>query len=115
MSTERHPQMVEALEFGQRLQSALEDDMYRTHTETFTATDETKTVEVTVDGQRNLTDLRIEDGLLRLGAETVQQRVNEALSNAAVAVNAANEAQHQRLVESLAGIAGSMKETLGLA
>ncbi|SOX53274.1 ESX-1 secretion-associated protein EspL [Mycobacterium ahvazicum] len=114
MSTDRHPQLAQALEYGQQLQSALEDELYRTHTETFTATDETKTVEVTVNGRRNVTDLRIEDGLLRLGAETVERRVNEALRNAAAVVKVANEAQQQRLVESLAGIAGSMTDTLGL-
>lgn len=115
MSAERHPQMAEAMEYGQQLQSVLEDELYRTNTELFTATDESKTVEATVNGRRNLTDLRIEDGLLRLGAETVRERVNEALRNAVAAANAANEVGQQRLVESLAGIVGSMKQTLGVA
>ena len=115
MTAGMHPQLAEAMEFGQRFQSALEDQMHRTNTETFTATDEGKTVEVTLNARRGITDLHIEDGLLRLGAETVEQRVNEALRNAAAEVNAANEAQHRQLVESLAGIATLMTESLGLA
>jgi DNA-binding protein YbaB len=115
MSTDRHPQMAEVLEFGQQLQSALEDQMFATDTETFTGTDEAETVQVTVDERRGLKDVFIEDGLLRLGAAEVAERVNQALRNAAVAANAASEAEHQRLVESLAGITTKMKDALGLA
>ncbi|OBH00151.1 MULTISPECIES: YbaB/EbfC family nucleoid-associated protein [unclassified Mycobacterium] len=115
MTAGMHPQLAEAMEFGQRFQSALEDQIHRTNTETFTAADEANTVEVTLNARRGITDLQIEDGLLRLGAETVEQRVNEALRNAVAAVDAANEAQHRQLVESLARMTTLMTESLGLS
>lgn len=67
-----------------------------------------------MDGHRWLTGLNIEAGLLRLGAEAVQERINEALRNAAAAATAANEAEEERLVASLADIAGSLKNSFGL-
>lgn len=63
-----------------RVQSALEDERHRTDTASYTGTDQAKTVEVTLDWRHWLTGLNIEDGLLRLGAEEVAQRVNEALA-----------------------------------
>jgi DNA-binding protein YbaB len=114
MSMEMHPQVAEALQQAQQFQSALEDQVHRTNTETFTATDESKSVEATVDGRRWLTGLFIEDGLLRLGAETVEQRINDALRNAQADAVAALDAEYEQLIGSLAEIAGSLKETLGL-
>ena len=112
MTIEMHPQVAEALRQAQLFQSALEDQQHRTNTETFTATDEDKTVEVTLNARLCLTGLYIEDGLLRLGAETVEQRVNEALLNAQAAATAAIDAEQERLIESVAGIAGELQETL---
>jgi DNA-binding protein YbaB len=114
VTTEIHPQVAEALRQAERFQAVLEGQMHRTATETFTATDESETVEVTITGGRALTDVRIEDGLLRLGAEAVEQRINEALRNAVAAALAANDAEHERLIESLAGIAGALHDALGL-
>ncbi|BAX91996.1 YbaB/EbfC family nucleoid-associated protein [Mycobacterium shigaense] len=115
METHRHLQMTKTLDYGQQLQSALDDQIYRTNTQTFTAADESNTVEVTMDARRRLTDLYIQDGLLRLGPDTVQQRVNGALRNAVAAVNTANDAECRRLVESLGSITATMMETLGLS
>ncbi|BBZ46745.1 YbaB/EbfC family nucleoid-associated protein [Mycobacterium parmense] len=115
MTTEMHPQVAEALRQAQRFQSALEAQLHLTATQTFTATDESETVEVTVNGHRWLTDIRIEDGLLRLGAETAEKRINEAIRAAVAAAAAAGEAESAQLVESLAEIAGSLQGTLGLA
>ncbi|OMC11914.1 MULTISPECIES: YbaB/EbfC family nucleoid-associated protein [unclassified Mycobacterium] len=115
MTIEMHPQVAEALRQAQRFQSALEDQQHRTNTESFTATDESETVEVTVNARLCVTGVHIEDGLLRLGAETVEQRVNEALSNARAAATSAIDAEHEQLIELAAGIAGSLKETFGLA
>jgi DNA-binding protein YbaB len=112
MTTEMHPQVAEALRQAQLFQSALEDQMHRTETESFTATDEAKSVQVSVNARSCLNGLYIEDGLLRLGVETVQQRIGEALLNARAAATAGNEAAEERLAESLAGIVGSLKETL---
>jgi DNA-binding protein YbaB len=115
MTIEMHPQVAEALRQAQQVQSALEDQQHRTQTETFTATDESETVEATLNARLCLTGLHIEDGLLRLGADTVEQRVNEAVANAKAAATAAIDAEHEQLIELVAGIAGSLKETLGLS
>ncbi|GLE52935.1 YbaB/EbfC family nucleoid-associated protein [Mycobacterium montefiorense] len=114
MTVEMHPQVAEALRHAQQFQSALEDQQHRTNTESFTATDESETVEVTLNARLCMTDLHIEDGLLRLGADTVEQRINEAVANAQAAATAAIDAEHEQLIEMVAGIAGSLKEALGL-
>lgn len=114
MIPDAHPQVAEALEQLQRFGSALESQMRRTHTQSFTATDEAETVEVTINGHRCIVGLDIEDGLLRLGAHTVQLRVNEALQKAQVGASAAQQAQQAELMASLAGLAGSLQTTVGL-
>jgi len=114
MSTEMHPQVAEALRQAELFQSALEGQMHARKTETFTASDEAESVEVTLDGRLCMTGLLIEDGLLRLGSDAVEERINEALRNAQAAATEAMDADQARLIESLAGIAGSLKETLGL-
>ncbi|MGD1172714.1 YbaB/EbfC family nucleoid-associated protein [Mycobacterium seoulense] len=115
MTIDMHPQVAEALRQAQRFQSALEDQQYRTNTESFSATDESETVEATLNARLCLTGLQIEDGLLRLGADTVEQRINEAIGNAQAVATDAIDAEHERLIELAAGIAGSLKETFGLA
>jgi DNA-binding protein YbaB len=115
MTTEMHPQMAEALRQAQRFQSAIEDQTYRTNTESLKATDQAKTVSATVNGRYWLTGLRIEEGLLRLGANTVEQRVNEALLNARAAATAAVEAEREQLAASLIDISGELKNSLGLS
>ncbi|OBH39620.1 DNA-binding protein [Mycobacterium sp. E342] len=114
MTVEMHPQVAEALRQAQLFQSALEDQQYRTDTESFTGTDESETVEATLDARLCLTGLHIEDGLLRLGADTVEGRINEAIAGAQAAATAAIDAEHDRLIELAVGIAGSLKETFGL-
>jgi len=114
MSIEMHPQVAEALRQAQRFQSALEDQMHRTKTESFNATDEAESVQVTLNARYSLTGLYIEEGLLRLGADTVQQRINEALLNARAAATEAIGAEDDQLIESLADIVGSLKKTLGV-
>ncbi|MCV7429635.1 YbaB/EbfC family nucleoid-associated protein [Mycobacterium montefiorense] len=114
MGPEAHPQVAQTLEQLQRFSSALEAQMRRTHTQSFTATDEAETVEVTIDGHRRLVGLDIQDGLLRLGAETVQRRVNAALQTAQVSASATLQVQQADLVASLAGLAGSLQSTVGL-
>jgi DNA-binding protein YbaB len=111
----QHPQVAEMLSHLQQFNSALDDQMRRTTVETFSATDETKTVNATVNGSRCLTGLYLEEGLLRLGADTVAERVNEALAHAQAASSEASNAQRAQLVSALSEIAGSLKETLGLS
>jgi DNA-binding protein YbaB len=115
MSPDAHPQVAQALEQLQRFSSALESQMYRANTQTFTATDEAQTVAVTINGHRCLTGLHVEDGLLRLGAKTVQQRVNAALQEAQAGASAALQAQQAQLFASLTDLAGSIQKTVGLS
>ncbi len=107
-----HPQVVEALDQLKRFNSALEDQMQRTATGSFSATDETETVDVTINGHRCLTGLHIEDGLLRLGAETVEQRINEALGRAQASATQATQAQQAELVSTLSEVAASLSGML---
>jgi DNA-binding protein YbaB len=88
--------------------------MRRTDTENFRGTDQAETVEVTLNGHRCLTGLEIEEGLLRLGAETVQQRINEALLNAQGAATEARQAENAQLVRTLVDITQSLQNSLGL-
>ena len=99
-----HPDVAAVLQQAQRLQSILDDQLHRMNTQTFTATDEAETVEVTLNGHHHLTGVFIEEGLLRLGVETVQQRLNEALQNATAAAAASIEADRERLDAAVAGL-----------
>jgi DNA-binding protein YbaB len=112
--SETHPQVAEALAGLERFNKALEDQMNRTNNGSYTATDETETVEVTINGRRCLTDLHIEDGLLRLGAETVQERVNDALLRAQAEASGALQSQQAQLIASLSEIAGSLQKAVDL-
>lgn len=113
MTSQTDPQVAEALQQTQLFISALEDDKYRTSTESFTATDESETVKVTVNGDRWLTGLYIEHGLLRLGAETVKQRINEALLKAQTAATAGAEDEEEQLEAALAAIVSGLQKQLG--
>ena len=112
-SSETHPQVAEALAGLERFNKALEDQMSRTNNGSYTATDDAETVEVTISGRRCLTDLHIEDGLLRLGAEPVEERINEALLKAQAGASEAIQAQQAQLVASLSEIAGSLQKAVG--
>ncbi|OBG74987.1 MULTISPECIES: YbaB/EbfC family nucleoid-associated protein [unclassified Mycobacterium] len=112
---ETHPQVAQTLAEFERFTKALEDQMNRTNTQSFTATDEAETVEVTIDGHRKLTDLRIEDGLLRLGAEEVQDRINEALLKAQAGASDAIQTQQAQLFASLNEIVGSLQNAVSLS
>lgn len=100
----------EVLRQLQRFSSAVEDQQHRMDTGSFTATDAAKTVEVTLDGRNRVTSVFIEDGLLRLGPETVAQRLNEALRNAKASATTATEADQEQLVASLVGIADDLQQ-----
>ncbi len=111
----QHPQVAEALEQLKRFNSLLEDQMTQSDTGSFTATDEEKTVTATINGHRLLTGLFIEDGLLRLGAETVEQRINEAMRNAQAEATAAIAGQQQHVIASLIEITGNLAKSVGLS
>ena len=97
MSDDMHPEVAAVLAQAQRLQAVMDEQLRKMNTETFTATDESKTVEVTLNGHHWLTDVFIEDGLLRLGAETVAARVNEALEIAAAQATASIDVDRARI------------------
>lgn len=100
-----HPQVAAVLRQAQRLQSLMDEQLHRMATQTFTGTDESETVEVTLDGHHQLIGAVITDGLLRLGVQTVQQRLNEALRNATAAATASVEADRGRIDEAVSRIA----------
>lgn len=81
MTDDMHPDVAAVLKQAQRLQSIVDDQLHKMSNEPFTATDESETVEVTLNGHHYLTAAFIADGLLRLGARTVQQRITEAPPN----------------------------------
>ncbi|MBY0442620.1 MAG: YbaB/EbfC family nucleoid-associated protein [Mycobacteriaceae bacterium] len=114
MTGSMHPQVSEVLEQAQQFTSALEEQMHWMDTESFKSTDEEKTVEVSLNGRHWLTGLHIEDGLLRLGAETVGARINQALSNAQKAATEAVEAKREALIEGLGDIVGRLKDITGM-
>ncbi|MEV0671236.1 YbaB/EbfC family nucleoid-associated protein [Mycobacterium sp. NPDC050441] len=106
MNDDMHPEVAAVLRQAQRLQSLMDDQLHKMANETFTASDETDTVDVTLDGHHNLKSIFIEDGLLRLGAQVVQQRLNEALQKATALASASIEADRERLDEVAARITG---------
>ena len=78
-------------------------------TETFTATDESETVEVRLTGITGLKTAFIEDGLLRLGSHTVEHRMNEALQNATAEATASIDADRERLDAAVAEITAGLE------
>lgn len=114
MNNQADPQLDEALRQTRRMESLMDELTRQLDTGSFMGTDEAKTVEATLNGRQWLTGLYIQDGLLRLGTETVAQRVTEAIRNALAVATAAGEAEQQRLVESMADIVGSLSNAMGL-
>ncbi|WP_029112148.1 YbaB/EbfC family nucleoid-associated protein [Mycobacterium sp. URHB0044] len=110
MSDDMHPQVAAVLKQAQRLQSLMDDQLAKMNTETFTATDEAETVEVTLNGHHWLTGVFIEDGLLRLGAATVEGRVNEALQKASLQASESIEADRERIDAVVAEITADMED-----
>jgi DNA-binding protein YbaB len=97
VTEDMHPQVAAVLRQAQRLQSLMDEQLHKMNSESFTATDQSDTVEVTLNGHHWIKDVFIQDGLLRLGANTVEQRLNEALSNATEDATASIEADRERI------------------
>lgn len=110
----QHPQASEALEQLKKLTTLLEDQMTISDGGSFTAKDESQTVTATINGHRVLTRLSIEEGLLRLGAATVQERVNEAIGNAQAEATTAIAGQQQNMVASLLEMTANLVKSVGL-
>jgi DNA-binding protein YbaB len=106
-----HPEVAAVLKQAQRLQSLMDEQLTKMNGETFTAADESDTVEVTLNGHHWLTDVYIEAGLLRLGAEVVRSRVNEALQKATAQALRSIEADRERIDEAITVINNDMTDT----
>ena len=110
MTDDMHPEVAAVLKQAQRLQALMDEQLNKMDSESFTATDESETVEVTLNGHHWLKDVFIEDGLLRLGANTVEQRLNEALQNATADATASIDADRERLDAVVAEITADMTD-----
>lgn len=110
-----HPQVAEALGHLQRFQSVLEEALATVDNGVFKGSDEHHTVEVTVNGRCLLSGLYLEDGVMRLGAAAVQERINAALTAAALSATESLSAQAPKMFADLADITGTMKKGMGLA
>ncbi|KUI05555.1 DNA-binding protein [Mycolicibacterium acapulense] len=99
-----HPDVAAVLRQAQQLQSLMDDQLDRMNSQTFTGTDESETVQVTLDGHHQLTGVVIGEGLLNLGVEEVQRRLNEALDSATAAATASLEADRDRIDAAVADI-----------
>jgi DNA-binding protein YbaB len=105
-----HPEVAAVLKQAQQLQSIMDEQLHKMNNQTFTATDEAETVEVTLNGHHHLTGTFITDGLLRLGAEAVEKRLNEALQNAVAAASASIEEDRERIDAEVARITADMND-----
>jgi DNA-binding protein YbaB len=112
VETEPHPQATEVLDEFKKFSDVLEGAMKQQGAGSFAAQDEAETVEVVINGDRIITQLHIEDGLLRLGAETVEERINEALGKANAAASANQEAIYGQTFEALNKIVGSLQKAI---
>ncbi len=110
VTDDMHPEVAAVLKQAQRLQALMDEQLSKMDSESFTATDESETVEVTLNGHHWLKDVFIEEGLLRLGANTVEQRLNEALQNATADATASIDADRERLDAVVAEITADMTD-----
>ncbi len=110
MTDDMHPEVAAVLRQARRLQSLIDEQLDKMASDSFTAADESETVEVTLNGHHWLKDVYIEDGLLRLGSETVEQRVNEALQKANAVASESIDADRQRIDAVVAEITAEMSD-----
>ena len=92
-----HPEVAAVLQQARRLQSLMDEQLDKMANDSFIGSDEGETVEVTLNGHHWLKDVYIQDGRLRLGAETVEGRVNEALQNASAVASETIDADRERI------------------
>jgi len=96
----------------ERLNQLLGEQVRWIHAQSFSGSDDAGTVGVTLDGQLQLVGLQIEDGLLRLGAEAVEQRINAALLNARMGAVDGIASQQGELMESLFDVTREMVQSV---
>lgn len=112
MEFEPHPQATQVMDEFKKFSDVLEGAMKQQGGGSFAGTDEAETVEVVINGAKVITQLYIEDGLLRLGAETVEQRINEALRNANAEAAASLDAIAGETFESLSKVLGNLQKVI---
>lgn len=110
MQPQEHPQATAVMGEFKKFSDVLEGALMQKGTGSFTAKDDSETVEVVIDGDRCLTQLHLEDGLLRLGAETVEERINEALMKANAEASASLDAMYGQTFEALSKIVDSLQK-----
>lgn len=110
MQPQEHPQATAVMGEFKKFSDVLEGALKQKGTGSFTAKDDSETVEVVIDGDRCLTQLHLEDGLLRLGAEAVQERINEALMKANAEASASLDAMYGQTFEALSNIVDSLQK-----
>ncbi len=112
MSDESQQSVSDIMGHLERLTAVLDEQRRAMDTQSFDAADETGTVEVTLDGRLHLVSLEIEEGLLRLGAPTVEQRINEALLSARASASEGITAHQDQFIEDLTNVAEEMTKTV---
>ncbi|BBX19332.1 DNA-binding protein [Mycolicibacterium duvalii] len=110
MTDDMHPEVAAVLRQARRLQSLMDEQLEKMASGSFTASDEDETVEVTLNGHQWIKDVHIQDGLLRLGSETVEYRVNEALHRANAEASAAIDADRERIDTVVAEITAELSD-----
>jgi len=110
VTDDMHPDVAAVLKQARRLQSLMDEQLDKMSSDSFTAADDSETVEVTLNGHHWLKDVYIQDGLLRLGAETVEQRVNEALQKASVVASETIDADRERIDAVVAEITAEVSD-----
>lgn len=103
-----HPQVAAVLRQAGRLQDLMDSQLQKMAGESFTASDESETVEVTLNGHHHLVDVHLSDGVLRLGSDTVSGRLNEALHNATEVASESIAVDQDRLNEAISEITGDL-------
>ena len=105
MEIEPHPQATAALDEFKKFSDVLEGALKQKGTGSFTRHGRDRDCRSGHQRGMVVTHLHIEDGLLRLGAETVEERINEALMKAQAEASASNDAMYGATFEALAEIA----------
>ncbi|AWV47053.1 hypothetical protein JK2ML_0044 [Mycobacterium leprae Kyoto-2] len=105
------PTQAQTMALLGQFQSALDEQCNRMTDGVFKASDQEKTVEVTINGYQWLTGIRIESGALReFGHAVVADRINEALQNAQGVATAYNEVSGEQLAARLSALSCSIGE-----
>lgn len=111
MSAEQRT-MPDTIRNVERVAEMFEEQLRWTADRRFSAVDVTGTVEATLDGERRLVGLEIGEGLLRLGARTVEQRINDALRNAESLAIETMSSRLEQFTVSLVEFTEQMTETV---